>query len=80
MEFPQFRRYKNAQSYFKITSENTFIEYKLMGNKLEMYIIEAKILPDRNYIHDLLYNYDEYWEKLNEASFNSFLKSHNFPK
>lgn len=80
MEFPQYRRYKNAQSYFKITSESSFIEYKLLGKKLEMYAIEAKILPDRNYIQDLLYNYDDHWEKLDEQSFNDFIKSHDASK
>ena len=80
MEFPQYRRYKNGQSYFKISSESAFVEYKLMGEKLDKYEIEAKILPDRNYIHDLLYNYEEHWEKLDESSFNTFIKSHDKPK
>ena len=80
MEFPQYRRYKNALSYFKINSESTFIEYKLLGNKIEKYAVEAKILPDRNYIHDLLYEYGEHWEKLDESSFNAFLESHDEPK
>ena len=80
MKFPQYRKYKNGQSYFKVTSESTFIEYKLMGHKIDEYSIEAKILPDRNYIHDLLYNYQEHWDKIDESNFIAFIKSHDKAK
>lgn len=74
MEFPQYRRYKNKQSYFKIVSNEEFVEYKLTANKLESYRFTVKILPDRNYLHDMLYNYEPYWEVLSEKEFKLFLR------
>ncbi len=76
MEFPQFRKYKNNLSYFKIHSFESFTEWKLNGTKLEEIKIEAKILPDRNYINDMLTNYEPYWDVIDEEVFSSFLKEH----
>ncbi|KAA3652390.1 MAG: hypothetical protein DWP98_01305 [Bacteroidetes bacterium] len=77
IKFPQFRRYSNELSYFKIWSEKKFDEYKITGKKLEKYEFEAKILPDRNYIHDMLYQYEPYWDLINEEEFNAFIAKHN---
>lgn len=74
MEFPQYRKYKNGLSYFKITSKEYFEEYKLVGNKLEYYQIKAKILPDRNYIQDMLLNYESFWEKIGKQEFSAFIE------
>jgi len=79
MEFPQYRKYKNGYSYFKIESEWAFIELKLNGGKLESYKIEAKILPDRNYINDMLYQYDQYWDKIEVGDYEAFLVKHSDP-
>lgn len=73
MDFPQYRRYKNKQSYFKILSEEEFVEYKLSGKRLESHHFKVKILPDRNYINDMLYNYEPYWEVINESEFQDFI-------
>ena len=35
------------------------------------YEIEAKILPDRNFISDLIYNYEEHWVKITALEFES---------
>ena len=76
MEFPQYRRYKNGKSYFKINSEEHFEEYKLLGNSLEQYEFVAKILPDRNYISDMLNEYEMHWDKINEDEFKAFVSQH----
>ena len=73
MIFPQYRRYLNGLSYFKIISQEEFYEYKLSLNKIEEYHFEVKILPDRNYLQDMLMDYQEHWEKIDEATFTSFL-------
>jgi hypothetical protein len=73
MDFPEYRRYKNKQSYFKILSEEEFVEYKLIGKRMESHRFKAKILPDRNYINDMLYNYEPYWEVISEIEFQEFL-------
>ena len=73
IEFPQYRKYSNELSYFKILDDNTFIEYKRLGSKLEYYEFNAKILPDRNFISDMLYDYNLHWEKIEEEDFNLFI-------
>ncbi len=73
MVFPQFRKYKNGLSYFEILGKSEFIEYKLEFNKIEKHLFTAKILPDRNFIHDLLYNYEEHCEKIEKEDLEDFL-------
>ena len=76
MKFPQYRRYKNGLSYFIITDLSHFEEYKLLGNTLEKYSIEATILPDRNFIQDMLTDYSAYWEKIDQKTFDHFCRSY----
>ncbi len=77
MEFPQYRKYKNNHSFFKIESDTRFIEYKLLGSKVERYSFEAKILPDRNYLNDMLYSFENHWDKMNEKEWFDFLNEHS---
>jgi hypothetical protein len=77
MKFPQFRKYKNQQSYFKILSTSEFVEYKLTAKQLHSHRFEAKILPDRNYISDMLHEPDPYWEKIDESEFQQFIDQYN---
>jgi hypothetical protein len=76
MKFPQFRKYKNNLSFFKVISETRLTEYKTIGSKIEEFNFVAKILPDRNYIYDMLYDYENHWDKINEAEFESFIEKY----
>lgn len=76
IDFPQFRRYKNHQSYFKINSFEEFEEYKCIGEKLEHHLFKVKILPDRNYLNDLLFDYENYWEKIDAVTFYEFISKY----
>ena len=76
MLFPQYRKYKNGMSYFEISSNEDFKEYKLNGKRLEVYEFKAKILPDRNYINDMLHNYIDHWDKISQEEFESFIEQH----
>ncbi len=69
INFPQFRKYKNGQSFFRIESPEKFIELKRTAQGFEKYIIEAKILPDRNLIMDMLVDYEKYWDRITEEEF-----------
>lgn len=73
MEFPQYRKYKNDHSYFKIISATKFTEYKTLGSKIEKFNFEATILPDRNFIHDMLNDYSKHWDKINRSEFEGFI-------
>ena len=74
MDFPQFRKYKNGQSYFEILSENEFLEYKIQINKVEKELFTARILPDRNMINDMLYNYEDHWDEVEKEDLEYFLE------
>lgn len=75
--FPQYRKYKNNLSYFKIISETQFEELKTTGNKIDFYEFEAKILPDRNFIQDMLNNTNDYWKEISESEYNFILEKYN---
>ncbi|MBL4708412.1 MAG: hypothetical protein JKY48_08255 [Flavobacteriales bacterium] len=62
-------------SYFKIDSNEVFTEWKKMTNIWEKLDFQAKILPDRNYIQDMLSDFELYWDKISETDYNSFLAS-----
>lgn len=69
LEFPQYRRYKNGKSVFKISSSSAFIELQLIGNNVIEHVLEAKILPDRNYISDMLYDFGENWDQISAKEY-----------
>lgn len=75
MEYPQYRKYKNNLSYFKIDGPDSFTEWKKSVDHWERFDIKAKILPDRNYIQDMLVDFELYWDKLTQAQFEEFLIS-----
>lgn len=75
MKFPQFRKYKNNKSYFKIIANDHFIEWKKMTLEWEKIEIEATILPDRVFITDMLAEPSEYWDSISEHDYNKFLKT-----
>lgn len=54
--FPQYRKYSNNQNYFKIVSASEFEEISFIGTKSIIKKHVATILPDRNFIHDLLHD------------------------
>ncbi|MGZ3864584.1 MAG: hypothetical protein ACXVPN_15345 [Bacteroidia bacterium] len=66
IQFPQYRRYKNGLSYFKILSVTEFEEIKLIGSKAIKHKVMAHQYPERVVIHDLLFNYSEFAEEIRE--------------
>ena len=55
MTFHQFRKYPNNASYFRINDIGSFEELKKVGENWVIEHYAAKILPDRNLVHDLLH-------------------------
>lgn len=76
MDFPQYRKYKNGKSFFKILSNAHFEEYQLQFGKIVKHAFKASILPDRNYIQDMLFSYREHWDKIQEDDFHAFLEKY----
>jgi hypothetical protein len=69
MIFPQYRKYSNGQSYFKIVSETELTELKIFGIFFETHHIQAKILPERVMIADLLNDYKNFAEAIEEQEY-----------
>lgn len=75
MEYPQYRKYSNGKNYFKVISATELEEIHFIGHKCFVNTMEAKILPDRNFIYDLTFDLttcveisaDEYEQKLNDC-------------
>jgi len=58
--YPQFRKYKNNKSFFKLCSNSEFEEIQVLGNTYSLHFFKATILPDRNLIYDLTFDYHNY--------------------
>lgn len=69
MDFPQYRKYKNIETYFKIISEKKFEELSLFGNKFVKHSIDAKQYPEMLRIQDMLNCEDGIWEVVEEKEY-----------
>ena len=67
MDFPQYRKYKNIETYFKIISEKEFEELSLLGNKFVKHSIAAKQYPEMLRILDMLNCEGGTWEIIEAA-------------
>lgn len=72
--YPQYRKYKNNKSFFKIVSPEKFEEIQVLGSKTTLHTFEAKILPDRNYIFDLTFDYQKHWLICDKEEFEKLKK------
>jgi len=64
MKFPVYRKYINRETYFKIESLESFEEIRSLGTKWIIETHPVKILPDRNFVHDLLNSYSDFAEEI----------------
>ena len=71
IKYPQYRRYKNGLSYFKILSSVLCEEIKVIGSKRLTYTIEAKQYPEKVFINDLLLNYTLFADEVSEADYEA---------
>ena len=73
ISFPVFRKYEGDFSFFKITSPNSFIELKDMGDRETLFTFKAKILPDFQFITDMINFHNNHWIDCSESEFNHIL-------
>lgn len=73
MKFPLYRKYSNNKSYFKVFSNDKFEEIQFIGKHCYIETFEVKILPDRNFISDLIVNYGGHWLSIDEKEYNEQL-------
>ena len=78
--FPQYRKYKNNKSYFKISSLTEWEEIQIIGSNYLHTAFEVKIMPDRNFIQDMLFDYAANWDVIEEKEYMEQLnKTKNNP-
>jgi len=70
IKFPQYRRYKNGLSYFKILSLTEFEEIRVIGSKRIVSHTEAKLYPEKVFINDLLFKYEDFAEEINAEEYS----------
>lgn len=74
IKYPQYRKYLNNKSFYKIISEIEWEELVVLGNTVTKHHFSVKILPDRNYIYDLTFDYQNHWVKIEEDEYNAIQK------
>lgn len=67
--FPLYRCYSNRLSFFLIKSETELKEWQVIGGSYTVRTLEARILPERNLIMDLIEMQTEGIESLEEHEF-----------
>jgi hypothetical protein len=72
--FPTYLKYKQHQTYFKINSLEQFLELRILGNFFNLTKHDAKILPDRVFIADLLDDKGERLELISKYEFDDVLE------
>ena len=72
--FPQYRKYSNNRNFFKISSAADFEEISFIGSRPILRQHHATILPDRNFIRDLL-NDPAFAETITEEEYNKQLNT-----
>ena len=73
IEFPQFRKYPNNKSFFKVFSPDEFEEIQVLGKNYLKTRIKAKILPDRNFIADMIAA-ENNWVKVEAKEYDEISK------
>jgi hypothetical protein len=71
INFPVYRKYKNNASYFKILNPVLFEEIQVIGTKRVVRQTEAKLFPEKNFVHDLVFNYDGMAYEINASEYDS---------
>ena len=67
--YPQYRKYKNNRSYFKIISPDEFEEIVVFKGKGRLHHFQARILPDRNLVSDMTFDFQDYWEAIDYKAY-----------
>lgn len=71
MEYPQYRKYKNIETYFIIHSKKSFEEIKVIGSKYTISKVDAIQFPEQLLIQDMLENRDDRWETVEAKYFDA---------
>ena len=70
---PQYRKYTNDRSYFKISSETTCEETQVIGQSFMVLPLEAKQFPEKLFIKRLLDASEDLLHVITEEEYLQFL-------
>jgi len=73
-QFPLYRRYKHGRTWFKVTGEDTCWQLDIIGNYYSYQQFKAVAYPEKQYLHQMIHQYEEYWEEADEREFETTLK------
>jgi len=71
--YPVYRKYSNNKSYFKVLGPALFEEVQIIGRYYTEHLYEAKILPDRNFIADMIAMEGGAWEEVTADEYMNFV-------
>jgi len=71
IKFPVYRRYRNGRSYFKILNELAFEEVQIIGSRRIIKEITAQQYPEKLFVKDLLFDYEDRAESISEAEYEA---------
>ncbi len=71
--YTQYRKYPNNRVFFKIISDKEWEEIQILGNNYSLHHFTAKILPFRNFINDMTFDYERNWLKIEEEEYKMIL-------
>lgn len=72
IHYPQHRKYLNEKSFFKIISSTEWEEIQIIGSKYVLNHFKVNIMPDRNFLHDMTFDYKENWKVITEEEYSQF--------
>ena len=75
INYPVYRKYKNNKAFFKIVAADEFEEIQLIGKVYAMHKIVAKILPERNLLHDMIFDFKDNWLEIQAEEYET-VKDH----
>lgn len=70
-KFPIFLELVNGNTIYRIDSLERMEEIQVIGSKYAVFMLEAKIYPDRVRIADMISNEGERWNRLDVESYAS---------
>ncbi|MCW3070787.1 MAG: hypothetical protein JWO44_677 [Bacteroidetes bacterium] len=71
IDYPQYRKYPNEKGYFKVISDKEWEEIQVIGSKYLLHRFIVSILPDRNFIYDMTFDYESSWVKISEEEYEA---------
>jgi hypothetical protein len=67
--YPAYRKYKDRDVWFEITSGDLFFEVSRMGTKFLISEVKAVQYPEKLRIMDMMACLNEAWEKISAAEY-----------